>query len=96
MRHDFEATTNKLIEVYHYNSAHKFPSRPGRKANISGIEFSGGRGPSGVDILWHHPKEFKKLSKDQRYQLVYWVHSNDDKKVMTDSGKATQNNKNKG
>ena len=64
--HDFEAEGSTLIEVYPYKRSHKLLSGPARQANISGVDFSGGRGLSGVDIRWHHSKEFDKISKDQK------------------------------
>ena len=65
-RHYFEAAPSTLIEVYPYKRSHKLQSGPARQANISGVDFSGGRGLSGVDIRWHHSKEFDKISKDQK------------------------------
>ena len=49
-RYNFEAAASTLIEVDPYKSSQKIPSGPGRQSNISGIEFSGGRGSSVVDL----------------------------------------------
>ena len=56
MRHDFEAVEITLIEVYPYNRSQKLPSGPRKQDNIYGIESSGWRVSSGVDLLWRHPK----------------------------------------
>ena len=75
-RNNFEAAESKLIEVYPYKKDQIIPPATGKKANISDCEFSGGRGSSGVDLHWNHPKEFNKLYKDQKYELFDWIHSN--------------------
>ena len=46
--------------------------------------------------MLNYPKEFNKLSKDKKYDLVDGVHNNDGKKLMNDSSKANQANKRKG
>ena len=56
MRHNFEAAASMLIEVEPYKRYQKLPSSPGIKANISGVDFGGGKGSSAVDICWNRPK----------------------------------------
>ena len=96
MRHDYEAVSSMLIEVLSYKRAQKLPYSPGRQANISGVDFSGGRGSSGIYLRWYHPKEFKKLSKDHKYELVDRMHSNDGKKLTKNSRMEANTNKMKG
>ena len=96
MRQYFEPASCTLIELDTYNRDHISPSGPVRQASISGVDFSGGRGSSGVDLLWNHPQEFMELSKYQKDELVDWIHSNTGKKLIKSSGKAAQTNKSKG
>ena len=63
MCHNFEAAASALIEAEPYKRDQKLPSGPGRQVNISGVDFSGGRGSSGLYLLWNHPKEFNQLFK---------------------------------
>ena len=41
----------------------------GEGANVSSINFSAGRGSSGVENRWHHPREFKALSSEHEEEL---------------------------
>ena len=67
-RNDFEVAASSLIEVDPYRRQQKHPTK---NANVSGASFAG-RGSSGVDLRWHHPKEFKELSSDQKDELSQW------------------------
>ena len=82
MRHNFEAASSTLIEVDPYNRFQKLLFGPGRKANKYGVEFSYRRGSYGVGLHWNKPKELKKISKDQKYELVDWMHDNDGKELI--------------
>ena len=95
MRHNFEAAAITCIGVYPYKRYQKRLSGPGIQANISGVDFNVGRVSSGVDIRWHHTKEFKKLSKDHKYELVDWMHSNGGKKLTKASIMEAKTNKRK-
>ena len=95
MVHHFEAAESTLIQVVPYKKAQKLPSGTGRQANISDVDFSGGRGSSGVDLRWYHPKEFWEISKDHKDDLVDWMYSNDGNNLMKSYSKAAQTNKNK-
>ena len=86
MRTNFEAAASSLIEVDPYRRSQKTPTTP-RQANISAIDFSAGRGASGVDLRWHHPKEFKKLEADQKEELTTWMKTQEGKKLMRKSRK---------
>ena len=46
----FEAAESMLIEVDPWKRAQKLPYGTGRKANISGVDFSAERGSYGVDL----------------------------------------------
>ena len=52
---------------------------------MSGIDFGAGRGSSGVDLCWHHPKEFKALSAAKKTELYSWQKTNDGKKALKNS-----------
>ena len=96
MHHNFKAVLSRLIEVYPYKRDQKPQYGPGRQANKYGVEFIERRRSSGLDLLWHHPKYFNRLSKDQKDKLFDWIHSDDGKKLMKASRKATQTNKKMG
>ena len=87
MRSDFELASSTLIEVDPYRRSQRGPSR-NPDANISEIDFGSGRGSSGVDLRWHHPKEFKALSADKKDELISWQKSNEGKKILAKSREA--------
>ena len=83
MRTDFEVASSALIEVDPYRRSQKNPQGQQRGGdNISAIDFNAGRGSSGVDLRWHHPKEFKALPNDQKDELVTWQKSQEGKKIL--------------
>ena len=95
MRSDFELAASTLIEVDPYRKAMKNAS--GRNANISAIDFSAGRGSTGVDLRWHPKSEFMKLNKDQKDELSKWLKTDEGQKhkkaslaKSNDSGKRKQ------
>ena len=55
-----------------------------RNANISAIDFSAGRGSTGVDLRWYPHKEFGKLP-DHKKELREWMGSQEGKKAMRKS-----------
>ena len=57
-------------------------------ANISGLDFNAGQGSSGADLRWHHPKDFKALSSDQKDDLTTWQKTNEGKKILNKSREA--------
>ena len=61
MRRDFEKAASALIEVDPFvRGKHK---GGGRTATISSVDYSAGRGGTGVDLRWHTPQEYRALSK---------------------------------
>ena len=87
MRHDFEAAASALIEVDPFKRGNKSGGTQ-RTANISAIDFSAGRGSTGVDLRWHPNKEFKKLPEEQKNELREWMQTQEGKKLMKQSRKA--------
>ena len=83
MREDFELAANALIEVDPYRRSQRQPGKP--TAQISAIDFSSGRGDSGVDLRWHTPQEFKALNQDQKDELVSWQKTPDGKQILSKS-----------
>ena len=74
MRSNFEDAASALIEVDSYKRSHRNPNSNGqRQANVSSIGFNASRGSSGIDLRWHHPREFRKLSNDQKDELMTWL-----------------------
>ena len=83
MRKDFEKAASALIEVDPFvRGKHK---GGGRTATISSVDYSGGRGGTGVDLRWHTPQEYRALSKDEKDELHQWQHSAAGKEVISKS-----------
>ena len=55
--------------------------------NAVRFRFGAGRGSSGVDLVWHPNKEFKKLPDDQKDELHEWIKTQKGKKIMKQSHK---------
>ena len=89
MREDFELAANALIEVDPYKRSQRQPVRP--QAQVSGIDFSSGRGDSGVDLRWHTPIEFKALNQEQKDELVSWQKTPDGKQTLNKSKEELKN-----
>ena len=85
-----------MIEVdpYKRGGQRQISRKQHGEANISAIDFSAGRGSTGVDLRWHHPKEFKALPPDQKEELCTWQKSQDGKKILEKS-KASADKKRK-
>jgi hypothetical protein len=99
MRNDFELAATALIEVDPYRRSQRSSGSGGRQgANVSatgGIDFSAGRGTTGVDLRWHPRKEFKSLPEDQRNELSDWFQTNEGKKFSEESRNQREKVKNK-
>ena len=94
MRNDFEAAASTLIEVDPYRKSQR-SGGGGRNATIAAIDFGAGRGSTGVDLRWHPKPEFKKLSDEQRDELVTWMRTSEGKKVLQKSKGTKFENKRK-
>ena len=86
MRNDFELAASALIEVDPYRRGNKTGFN--RTANVSAIDFSAGRGQTGVDFRWHPHKDFKRLPDDQKEKLLAWMKTQEGKDTMRKSRKA--------
>ena len=93
MREDFELAANALIEVDPYRRSQRQPTKT--NAQISAVDFSGGRGDSGVDLRWHTPIEFKTLNQEQKDELVAWQKTSDGKQILQKSREDQKSNKRK-
>jgi len=83
MRKDFEKAASALIEVDPFvRGKHKGGVRT---ATISSVDYSGGRGGTGVDLRWHTPQEYRALSKDEKDELHQWQQSAAGKEVISKS-----------
>jgi hypothetical protein len=87
MRQDFEAAATALIEVDPYRRSQRSHGTPST-ANVSSIDFSAGRGSTGVDLRWHPKKDFKALPDDQRDELTDWMRTNEGRKALKASKNA--------
>ena len=83
MRNDYESAASALIEVDPYRRSQRIPNP--KTASVSAIDFSAGRGTTGVDLRWYPRNDFKALPHDQKEELIEWMKSNDGKKAMRKS-----------
>ena len=79
MRENFERAASSLIEVDPYRRSHRVTPSNNKTANVSAIDFSAGRGTTGVDLRWYPRKEFLNLPQNQKSELMEWM--------KTDSGR---------
>ena len=83
MRSDFDTTATSLIEVDPYRRGAKHTP----EANISAVDFSAGRGKTGVDLRWHPRKEFSNLTQPQKDELKIWFKTPEGKKTTKEQRK---------
>ena len=81
MQHDFEVAASALIEVDPYRKSQRSVGG-GRTGQVSAIDYTAGRGSTGVDLRWHPKPEFKNLADDQRDELTKWTKTSDGKKHL--------------
>ena len=82
MREHFERASSALIEVDPYRRSQRVTNSISTKpASVSAIDFSAGRGSTGVDLRWYPRKEFLKLPSNQKSELMEWM--------KTDTGRET-------
>ena len=81
MRNDFELAASTLIEVDPFHRATRTNTR---NANISAIDFSAGRGTTGVDLRFYPHEKFKALPKDQQDKLKQWMYTKEGRKSKQD------------
>ena len=67
MCNDFEGAANIPIEIDPYLRSTRTNTRD---ANVSAIDFSAGRGDTGVDIRFHPKHKFLELPQDQKDKLT--------------------------
>ena len=93
-RTDFEAAASALIEVDPYQRSNR--NTTARTANVSALDYSAGRGRTGVDLHWHPQKEFHKLTAEQKDELRVWMKSQEGSKAMKKSRDAASSNNRNG
>jgi len=92
MRDDFEKSVTTLLPVCPY-AKHKNAtiSRSGtRNPSVSSLKNTSDSS-TGVDLRWHTPSEYAKLSKSQRSELYEWQQSNEGKKQISNDYAARKN-----
>ena len=67
----------------------------GRTGQVSAIDYTAGRGSTGVDLRWHPKPEFKNLADDQRDELTKWMKTSEGKKHLQKNRGTPNGNKNK-
>ena len=80
MPNDFESAASALIEVDPYR--HYQRGNDTKTDTFSVIDFSAGRGSSGVYLRWHPRRYFKNILNDQKNELLEWMKTNDGKKIV--------------
>ena len=94
MSTSFEKAAAALIEVDPYvKGKHKVG---GRTATVSSVDYSAGRGGTGVDLRWHTPQEYRALSKEEKDELHQWQQSAAGKEVINKSREVYLSGKKKG
>ena len=74
MCNDFEGEANILIEIDPYRRSTRTNTRD---TNVSAIDFSAGRGNTGVDLPFHPKHKFLELPQEQKDELTNWISTND-------------------
>ena len=69
-RNDFELEASTLIEVDPFCCATRTNAR---NANILAIDFSAGRGTTGVDLCFYPHDKFQVLPQEQQDELKEWI-----------------------
>ena len=84
MRKNFEVAASSLVEVEPYKSQQR--NIPNKEATMSSVSFVWWSN-SGVNLRWHHPKDFKALSNDNKDELTAWQSSQEGRKILEKSKK---------
>ena len=70
--------------------------------HVSAIDFSAGRGTTGVDLRWYPRRDFLKLPANQKTELMEWMRTDAGRELITKfkqerdktSGNTSSNNSN--
>ena len=73
MRDNFELSVSCLLPVDPYSKHKEKSPKPAQIADVTLKNKSASK--TGVDLRWHTPEEYKKLSKEQRSELYEWQRS---------------------
>ena len=60
----------------------------GKTAGVSSINVQSGKGKTGVDLRWHAPAEYAKLTQEQRVEHATWMRSAEGSKIFKAQRKA--------
>ena len=60
----------------------------GKTPGVSSINVQSGKGKTGVDLRWHAPAEYAKLTQEQRVEHATWMRSSEGSKVFKAQRKA--------
>ena len=93
MCQNFEASAIDLIEVDLDQRSQREPGPRG--ANISTVElidFKAGCGSTGVDLRWYPNNDFRKLSDDQKDEVMIWFKTYERKRAKKTSYNKSKSN----
>jgi hypothetical protein len=74
MREDFEAAVSFILPVDPYSKQKRSNEKTANISDANALQ-NKSQSRTGVDLRWHNPEEYKKLTKDQRIELYAWQRS---------------------
>ena len=83
MREHFERAASALIEVDPYRKSQRITPPINKAARVSAIDFSAGRGSTGVDLRWYPRKDFLKLPTNQKDELMEWIKTESGRELIS-------------
>ena len=84
MREHFERASCALIEVDPYKRTQRASNTNAKPVNVSAIDFSAGRGTTGVDLRWYPCRDFLKLPANQKTELMEWTRTDAGRELITE------------
>jgi hypothetical protein len=76
MRGDFEAAVAFILPVDPYSKQKRTSDKTANVSDANALQ-NKSQSRTGVDLRWHNPDEYKKLTKEQRIELYAWQRSKD-------------------
>ena len=94
MRDDFEKSVTYLLPVDPYSKNKANNTNRNRTPTVSALK-NASHSNRGVDLRWHTPAEYAKLTKEQRQELYHWHQSKEGKaKIAKEHASKSSSNQN--
>lgn len=71
MRENFESAVAFMLPVDPYSKNKRHSDKNAHIADANALQ-NKSQSRTGVDLRWHKPEEYRKLTKDQRIELYAW------------------------